>query len=84
MSTIPKSVSVTIDKKDGWWHATSEDLKGLLVAHPTLTVFSKELPEVIGLLLKAKYGVEVDVTEMSSPDSNNFHHLTFMAEKRAA
>lgn len=80
MGDIPQSIVVNIDKRSGWWYATSEDLKGLLVAHPTFTAFSKELPEVIKSLLKAKYGFEVSVIETTSPDSNDIHHATFLAE----
>lgn len=84
MSKIPQSITVELNRKDGWWYATSNDLKGLLVANPALTEFSKEIPEVIKALLKVKYGVEVCVREITSPDSSDMRHVTFMAEKKAA
>lgn len=84
MNDIPQSITVALARKNGWWYATSQDLKGLLVAHPALTVFSAEIPAVIKSLLKVKYGVDVDVRETSSPDSSDIHHVTFVAEKKAA
>lgn len=84
MSNIPKSILVTLARKNGWWYATSEDLKGLLVAHPTIGVFSSEIPKVIKAMLKVKFGCDVNVVESASPDSNDMHHITFFAEKAAA
>ena len=68
MTNIPQSILVNLNRKDGWWYATSEDLKGLLVANPAFTTFSKQIPEVIGALLKTKYGVAVTVVEAAMID----------------
>lgn len=84
MGTMPTSITVQFDKRDGWWYATSTDLRGLLVASPALTIFTRQIPAVIAGLLKAKYGVDVNVIEAVSPDSSDMRHLTFMAEKKAA
>lgn len=84
MSKIPKSILVTLSRKNGWWYATSEDIKGLLVAHPTITVFSSEIPKVIKSMLKIKFGCDVNVVESASPDSDDMHHITFFAERVAA
>lgn len=79
-ATMTKSVvTVKIEKKEGWYMATSPDLKGLLVGHPNYVEFVNEIPKVIKALFKAQYGKEVQVEELSSRSDNDPTRVVFEA-----
>lgn len=45
-----KEITLDISVNNGWYIATSKDLKGFFVAHEDFEVFLKEIPEVIKLI----------------------------------
>lgn len=55
--------------KTGLFYATSPDLKGLLVAEPTLDALDKAVPQAIRDMYWA-CGVEVVVTRAEEPDDD--------------
>lgn len=75
-------VTVTMQKRDGWYIATSPNLIGLIVCHQNLVKFTQEIPECIRLLYRANYDMDVDVQEIPSMD--DVATVTFQAIRKAA
>jgi hypothetical protein len=67
-----KIVRVTVDRgREGLYYAESPDLKGLLVAEPTLAGLRKEIPLVIQRMYAA-CDVQVIVSEIEGEDENSW------------
>jgi hypothetical protein len=67
-----KIVRVTIERgREGLYYAESPDLKGLLVAEPTLVDLRREIPLVIQRMYAA-CDVQVIVSEIEGEDENSW------------
>ena len=49
------SIRISIEERDGWYVATSQDLPGLVLAHPDRDVIERDLPGAIELLYATRF-----------------------------
>lgn len=76
-------INVRIERKNGWYIATSPDLLGLIVSHQKYVSLAEEIPQCIKMLLKAQYNFDVEVEELTSPDNEDVSQVTFEARRAA-
>ena len=70
--TLTKATVVRVkveEGKTGLFYATSPDLRGLLVAEPTIDELEKAIPQVIGDMFAADSGSSVAVTKGGDNDT---------------
>ena len=77
-------VEVKMTKENGWYVATSQDLRGLIVCHQNFAQFTQERPECITALYRADHNAEVEVKEIQSTEDCDLSRLVFEAIKKAA
>lgn len=77
-------VRVEYAKRGEWYIATSEDLRGLFVANPSLSVVYEEIPHAIKMLFKIKYDMNVEVKEAALAEKRSIEELVYTAESLAA
>jgi hypothetical protein len=79
-ATMARIVRVKQEEgKTGLFYATSPDLKGLLVAEPTLEALERAIPQAISDLYEAS-GVEVVVTRADQESGDFRSWVAFPAE----
>ncbi|HEX3747675.1 MAG TPA: hypothetical protein VHW09_27255 [Bryobacteraceae bacterium] len=83
MST-PSTIVVDVTVHQNWYVATSRSLAGLFVADPTMFGLLQEIPEVIKMLIKTKYGKDVEVAEARELDSTDVFPITYAAITKCA
>jgi hypothetical protein len=82
--TKAKIVRVKVEEgKKGLFYATSPDLKGLLVAEPTIDALEESIPKVIADMYAA-YGVHVVVTKAGDDNPDYFSWIAIPAEQARA
>jgi hypothetical protein len=82
--TTAKVVRVKVEEgKTGLFYATSPDLKGLLVAEPTIDALNDAIPKVITYMFAA-CGVSVVVTRATDDDPDYFPWIAIPAEQARA
>ncbi|MYD78342.1 MAG: hypothetical protein F4239_05475 [Gammaproteobacteria bacterium] len=54
-------IRMDITEKDGWFVATSKDLDGFVLAHPSEEMLLDDLPSAIKMLIDARYDVNCKV-----------------------
>ena len=65
-------VNVKIEESaSGLFFATSEDLDGLCVAHRDLDKIKEDMPNIVRLLYKRRFDLDVKVFEASSPKGDD-------------
>ena len=52
------SISVSVEGREGWHMATSQDLPGLVLAHQDRDTVMRDLPKAISLLYSARHNCE--------------------------
>jgi hypothetical protein len=85
-STLTKArvLRVRVEEgKTGLFYATSPDLKGLLVAEPTIDALEEAIPKVIADMYAA-CGVTVMVTRAEDNDPDYFPWIAVPAEQARA
>jgi hypothetical protein len=79
-STTAKIVRVKVEEgKAGLFYATSPDLKGLLVAEPTIDALDEAIPRVITDMFAA-CGIRVIVTKAHDEDPEFYPWVAIPAE----
>ena len=79
--TKAKVVRVKIEEgKTGLFYATSPDLKGLLVAEPTIEALEESIPKVIADMFAVMGVNDVAVTKASDSDPEYFPWVVIPAE----
>ena len=82
--TKAKVVRVKVEEgKTGLFYATSPDLKGLLVAEPTIDALEESIPRVISDMYAA-VGVHVVVTKAGDDDPEYYPWIAIPAEQAKA
>jgi hypothetical protein len=82
--TKAKVVRVKVEEgRTGLFYATSPDLKGLLVAEPTIDALEEAIPRVITDMYAA-CGVNVVVTKAGDNDPDYFPWIAIPAEQARA
>jgi hypothetical protein len=82
--TKARVVRVKVEEgKTGLFYATSPDLKGLLVAEPTIDALEEAIPKVITDMYAA-CGVEIVVTKAGDNDPDYFPWIAIPAEQARA
>lgn len=77
-------VTVAMRRENGWYIATSPDLKGLIVCHQSHAKFAQEIPLCIKVLFKANHGIDVEVEELPSMENDDVSQIVFEAVKKVA
>jgi hypothetical protein len=62
------TITVNIKSLNDWYVATSEQINGLHVSDPDLSVVIKEIPSVIKAMYKVQKGLVVKVEQSKSAD----------------
>lgn len=82
--TKAKVLRVKVEEgRTGLFYATSPDLKGLLVAEPTVDALEEAVPKVIADIYAA-LGVAVAVTRAGDDDTDSFSWIVIPAEQARA
>jgi hypothetical protein len=82
--TKAKVVRVKVEEgKTGLFYATSPDLRGLLVAEPTIDALEEAIPKVISDMYAAG-GVSVAVTKGGDDDPNYYPWIAIPVEQARA
>lgn len=77
-------VNVAMTRENGWYIATSQDLRELIVCNQNFVKFITEIPACIKALYKANHDMDVDVEELPSLESPDISKLSFEATTRKA
>ena len=76
----PKMVRISIDQgRTGLLYATSPDLRGLLVAEPTMAELRAAIPQAVTDLYSV-LGVDVIVSEVEGPEGGDLPWVAFPLE----
>jgi hypothetical protein len=81
---IKSVVNVNIRRQDGWYVATSNDLKGFIVCHQSMAKLTQSMPECIEALFKANHGIDVQVEEVQLFDNPDIRQMAFETTRKAA
>jgi len=83
--TKAKVVRVKVEEgKTGLFYATSPDLKGLLVAEPTIEALEEAIPKVIADIFAAMGVADVVVAKAGDSDPDYFPWVAIPAEQAQA
>jgi hypothetical protein len=81
---MKQTIRVDYTQQQDWFVATSADLRGLFVAAKSLSDVYDDMKDAIKLLYKSRFGSDVQVTRVPSPQNKPASEMYYSIEPVAA